>query len=170
MTDTKERSLQDIGRCAYECIAEMVAALECDYDRLEELRDERKDADEDESDASTIRQWDEANGEELKALEDAAGDCNSREDAEGRISENPLSVEVRSDWHAVGDSAVADDGEFCILLGTGGPATRIRGELSGGEPCRAWLEAQDWGTPWTQYFGADQDTLLTYAQQFYFGG
>ena len=35
----KERSLQDIGCGAAECIADMVAALECDYDRLEELRE-----------------------------------------------------------------------------------------------------------------------------------
>ena len=59
--------------------------------------------------------------------------------------------------------------EFCILLSTGGPASRIRGELDNGEPCRAWLEVQDWGTPWTQYFDIEQDTLLAYARCFYFG-
>ncbi len=37
------------------------------------------------------------------------------------------------------------------------------------DPCRAWLEYQDWGTPWTQFFDAEQDTLLTYCRQFYFG-
>lgn len=177
MTDTKERSLQDIGRSAYECIAEMVAALECDYDRLEELREHRTDwlkehpgkflDPKDTRNNYALACPDEA--EKLSELTEVAGECESREDADRRISEDPLSVEVRSDWHAVGDSEDAGEGEFCILLGTGGPATRIRGKLSDGEPCRAWLEAQDWGTPWTQYFGADQETLLTYARQFYFG-
>lgn len=32
---TKERALQDIGRGCAECLAEMVAALECDYDLLQ---------------------------------------------------------------------------------------------------------------------------------------
>jgi hypothetical protein len=161
----KERSLQDIGRGAYECIAEMVAALECDYDRLAELR-ELRDTPSTNWSADT---WTDER-EELAELETAAGECESREDAETRISEDPLSIEVRGDWRAVGEAEDAGEGEFCILLGTGGPATRIRGELSGGEPARAWIEAQDWGTPWTHYFGADQDTLLTYARQFYFGG
>jgi hypothetical protein len=41
--------------------------------------------------------------------------------------------------------------------------------LSNGEPHRAWLEVQDWGTPWTRYFDIEQDTLLAYARCFYFG-
>ncbi len=53
---------------------------------------------------------------------------------------------------------------------TGGPATRIIGELNEhGEPTRARLQVQDWGTPWTDYRGGDQETLLTYARCFYFG-
>lgn len=80
-----------------------------------------------------------------------------------------MSVEVRGDWHSPGDN---DDGptDFKILLTTGGPAVQIRGELDEHrEPRRAWLEVQDWGKPWTQYFPADQDTLLTYARCFSFG-
>ena len=46
---------------------------------------------------------------------------------------------------------------------------RIRGELSDGQPDRAWLEYQDWGTLWTRFFDVEQDTLLAYAQCFYFG-
>ena len=56
-----------------------------------------------------------------------------------------------------------------ILLGTGGPATRIVCELDDGEPTRARLQAQDWGTPWTDYIGGDSETLLTYCRCFYFG-
>jgi hypothetical protein len=55
-------------------------------------------------------------------------------------------------------------------LSTGGPALRIRGELDEHkQPDRAWLEYQDWGTPWTQYFDVEQDTLLQFCQVFYFG-
>jgi hypothetical protein len=67
------------------------------------------------------------------------------------------------------ESAALEPSEFMILLCTGGPAVRIVGELNRGEPCRAWLEYQDWGTPWTRYFGADSDTLCQYASQFCFG-
>jgi len=94
------------------------------------------------------------------------------EDARQAIEEDALSVEVRSGWYTPpagkGDDAPA---EFCILLCTGGPACRIRGELDENlEPSRAWLEHQDWGTPWTQYYEPGiQETLLEYARVFYYG-
>lgn len=101
----------------------------------------------------------------------AALECDeSREDAEQRIHEDPLSVEVRSDWYTPGEANPDMANEFLILLGTGGPATRIIGELNEyGEPTRARLQAQDWGTPWTDYRGGDSDTLLAYCRCFYFG-
>jgi hypothetical protein len=172
MPDTKERDLQEIGRNAYESIADMVAALECDYDRLAELREERGHAVGalvGKADNPT-QTWAEANPDdatELAELEAAAGGCESREDAEQRIQEDPLSIEVRSGWTTQGFPL--EVAEFNILLATGGPAVRIVGELDRGEPSRAWLEVQDWFTPWTQYVGASQDVLLTYARCFYFG-
>jgi hypothetical protein len=77
-----------------ETITALVAALECDFDRLEELRDERmalaQAIADDEAEKNqnnklngherahaelALREWDEANGEELKELaETAAGD------------------------------------------------------------------------------------------------
>ena len=102
----------------------------------------------------------------LAALEAAVGDC-AEEEARQRIQEDPFSVEVRSDWTNPGEPL--EPSEFMILLCTGGPAVRIVGELNRGEPCRAWLEYQDWGTPWTRYSGADSATLCQYANQFYFG-
>lgn len=160
---TQYEQLQAIGQSAFESIAEMVAALDCDYERLEELREARDDAD----DAEAWKAENEADAEELAGLENQAGDCESREDAEQRINDDPLSVEVRSSWVTPGEEMTPT--EFCILLGTGGPATRIRGELNDyGEPDRVWLEAQDWGTPWTQYQGGDQETLLAYSRQFCF--
>lgn len=150
----------------YQTICKLVAALECGYDRLEELQEER-----DGLEPEQIASWDAENGAELRELTDAAtieGDLQTDADAVREcIQEGPLSVEVRSGWASCKEEFEAE--EFCILLSTGGPALRIRGDLDNGTPTRAWLEYQDWGTPWTQYFDADQSTLLTYCQQFYFG-
>jgi hypothetical protein len=144
----------------------MVAALECDYVRLEELRDERDAWEEEHGDA---RDWPDSG--ELEELEEAAGECKNADEARERIQEDPLSVQVRGGWH---DPGAEDDEpeEFEILLCTGGPACRIRGELDQHrEPRRAWLEHQDWGTPWTQFFtlGDDNGTLLSYCRCCYFG-
>lgn len=167
----EENHGQNEAKAQYDSICAMVAALECDYDRLEELREKRDDLD-DEPPQSGIKGSEifdaSDDGKELTELEEAAGDCESRDDADTRISEDALSVQVRTDWRDVGSE---DDKptHFNILLCTGGPAARIMGELNEhGEPVRAWLEYQDWGTPWTQYIGADRDTLLAYARCFNF--
>lgn len=92
-----------------------------------------------------------------------------REKAEQRIQEDPLSVEVRSDWHTVGSVGEVD--EFMIVLCTGGPAVRIIGELDKGEPYSAKIEYQDWFTSWTEFYidnEDDREKLLTYCRQFYF--
>jgi hypothetical protein len=88
---------------------------------------------------------------------------------EDELRESCLSVEVRNGWACPGETASMEPEEFRILLTCGGPALRIRGELNRGEPCRCWLQHQDWGTPWTQFFGADQDALLWFASLFYYG-
>lgn len=137
-------------------IADLESAASADWDRLEELRDMEP------QDLTPSDQ------EEIEALTAQVSEYTSREDAEERIQEYPLSVEVRSDWCSPGEELTP--GEFCILLCTGGPAVRIMGELDEHrEPCRAWIEYQDWGTPWTQYFGADQGTLVDFCRRFYFG-
>lgn len=87
---------------------------------------------------------------------------------EEQCRESVLSVEVRQDWHAPGLSA--DLLDFSILLSTGGPALRLRGDLTAYcEPRRAWLEYQDWGTPWTEYHGGDLDALLWFSSLFWYG-
>ncbi len=209
-----------IGKPAFESIAEMVAAMEVDYDRLEELRDAKGDHDElpevphdfevtelgegDEAESlgtcgTCGRSWDDAkvtgmtpvpsgrcpfeayhgekwedahpdDAEELKELEAAAGECKNQDDARQRIEEDTLSMEVRSGWASSAADMVAE--EFCILLSTGGPATRIVGDLNANfEPCRARLEVQDWGEPWTEYYcgSGGMETLLAYARCFSFG-
>lgn len=163
--DEKYQALQDIGKSAAESLAGMVAALECDYVRLEELRDVRENTQGDVHPSDL---------EELAELEKAAGECESREAAEQRITEDPLSVEVRSGWYTPTGNHLEQQSpeEFCILLSTGGPATRIIGELDEHcEPTRARLQAQDWFTQWTDYTGdaISQDDLLTYCRCFYFG-
>ena len=162
----------------YSSIVRMVAALQCDYDRLTELKDEREelndtlnhteqDSAERELARAELRRWETENAKELAELEDAANGCEDEDEARQIISEDPLSVEVRSGWSSPGEELEAS--EFCILLCTGGPAARIVGELRDGEPCRAWLEYQDWGTHWTQWFNASSTTLCEYASNFFYG-
>ena len=113
---------------------------------------------------------------------DGNDDDDARETAIEVIREDALSVEIRADWREPG--AENEDSEFRILLCTGGPAVRIVGELRDGQPHRAWLECQDWGTPWTEYIERTPDKhnydhptphslncqfLLAYASCFYFG-
>ncbi len=97
---------------------------------------------------------------------------HDEDEARQYIEEDALSVQVRdTQWKSPGQAEYGPD-QFEILLCTGGPAVRILGELDhGDEPSRAWLEYQDWGTPWTEYYGDNFDapTLLEYARCFYFG-
>lgn len=113
--------------------------------------------------------------EKVAALQTArnADDYEAIENTEQDIFDSVLSVEVRTNWHAVG----AEDSkptEYMILLTTGGPALRIIGELDEyGQPNNARLEWQDWGTPWTRLDGPGVDKklrhVLTFAQAFYYG-
>ena len=108
---------------------------------------------------------DPAEQEELDELEAAAGDCASTGDADERINEDPLEVQVRGDWHAPGTND-GSECEFYILLCTGGPAVRLVGDMP---VDRVRIEYQDWGTPWTELYGIDQtdrDAMETYARHF----
>lgn len=165
-------------------ICEMIAAYDVDYDRLEELRDERRElsidyhrligsnvATQAERDAAfkSLTEWDAENAEELAELENAAGDCDSQDDAETRIQEDPLSVEYRSDWVSPGEEMTPS--EFRILLCTGGPHVEIVGEIDHtGEPCRCWINYRDWGTS-GELTGADfdHDVVLRYCGFFVTG-
>lgn len=166
---TEADKLQEIGRCAYESIAEMVAKLEAMTEVSECCA----------ADFTTItiegvkgKQCDECG--KACALQDGAdADHEAREKAREEIQEDALSVEVRGGWRSPSEAEEAPE-EFRILLSTGGPATRIVGELDQyGQPTRAWLEVQDWFQPWTEYRGAwgegGAEVLLAYASCFYFG-
>jgi hypothetical protein len=180
MSKTKEDNLHSIGKCAMASIREMVDALECDYDRLTDLRDERDSYEPSDGEerltqtecATNAEQWafdNSEEAEELAALEADAGECTDREDAEQRIHDDPMSLEYRSGWCASKEEMEPE--EFVLLLTTGGPAVRIIGEVSDGEPDRPRLQTQDWGTSWTDYFGGedhsdDCEALLTYCRCF----
>jgi len=167
--------VKDVGAPAASAIVDMVAALRCDYDHLEELRDAREgyagedDETEYADDAKRNSAWAGANPDDAEALaelEAAAGECASEDDARERIQEDPLSIQVRSGWHDIG--ADADDEEFEILLTTGGPAVRIVGDLDNGQPSRPRLQVQDWDKSWTEYFDIDGDALEAYCSVFCF--
>jgi len=159
MTDTAK----DQAAAQLDSIRRMVAATHVDYDRLDELAQELDDIDRTDPDA--VRNWPQS-GEYTELMDQANG--MEDEDMERQaIYDDRLSIEVRSGWAFPGDAL--NEEEFQILLCTGGPAVRIMGELDDdGTPTRAWLEYQDWGTPWTHYYESDsQDVLLEYASYFF---
>lgn len=130
-------------------ICAMVDALDVDYDRLEELRDE---AENNRSIVAAYQEkmsdWQEnANAnealEELADIESAAGECESEDDARERIQEDALSVEVRSDWCNPGETIEAV--EFRIVLCTGGPHVELIGDLDRGTPTSVRVLYRDWG-------------------------
>jgi len=105
-----------------------------------------------------------------KATAEERKEYHDEDSARQVISEDPLSVQVRSGWADSPEEMEAE--EFEILLCTGGPACRIVGELDRSEPDCARIEYQDWFTPWERYADTsseEDEALLTYAREFYFG-
>lgn len=104
----------------------------------------------------------------------AAQESNNEKEIESAlqtIQEDPLSVEVRTGWHTPAAKGNTSE-EYNILLCTGGPACRIIGDISEyQEPESARIEYQDWGTPWTDYplSSEEEETVLVYCREFYFG-
>jgi hypothetical protein len=109
--------------------------------------------------------------EALQAAMDV-GDDDALEDAERRIQEDALSVELRRDWYIPGSSEDPAATHFRVLLCTGGPAVQIYGSLTEhAEPDVVFLQYQDWGTGWTDYpiTGKQGDAIKLYLSRFYFG-
>jgi hypothetical protein len=105
------------------------------------------------------------------ALTAAGLDDEKREEAETTIHEDPLSVEVRSDWYTLSGDSDKKPAEFKILLCWGGPACQIIGALDEyGQPNHARLQYQDWGTGWTELICNSDEyrALLEYSQCFFF--
>jgi len=183
---TKDERSEEQAKAQLESIREMVAKLDregaigvytaeltyiqCVEILTEDAGIESVVEDYTEDDIDTLR---EMVGEQIeRGMIEPDGFAFDEDEARQAIEEDALSVEVRSDWYSPGSSdADTRPAQFCILLCTGGPACRIMGELDEHlEPHRAWLEHQDWGTPWTQYYEPGiQEALLAYARCFYFG-
>ncbi len=106
--------------------------------------------------------------EELRKADELDGTL--ADDVRQRIEESVLSVQVRDSWRTPGQLPdINAPEEYEILPTTGGPALRIYGKLNEHcEPESAELQMQDWFLPWTRY-DAPEETLLLFAQQFYFG-
>lgn len=157
----------------YESIAAMVNALDCDYDRLEELRESAKEnraivA----AYAEKMDDW-QANAdaaaelEELAELEEQSNGMASEDEAIEAIEQDPLSVETRSDWVSTWETMFP--GEFRILLCTGGPHVEIVGDLDHyKQPCSVRILYKDWGTH-GELFGFDHESVLRYCSVFFFG-
>lgn len=110
--------------------------------------------------------------EMVEALDKAEENNNYEaiDKARMEIEEDPLSVQVRSDWHSPGEKTEAT--EYMILLCTGGPSVRIVGDLGEcDEPETARIEYQDWFTPWEDMplTSEEEEDVLIYAQSFYYG-
>src|SRR5207253_7861169 len=101
-------------------------------------------------------------------------DCtHDGEAARDAITDDVLDVQVRGEWHVPGAFDGAAPYEYKILLCWGGPSVQIVGTLDAdNQPDSATLQYQDWFTLWLNYplTDAEEQTILTYAQQFYFEG
>jgi len=111
--------------------------------------------------------------DELQNAEDS-GDHEAVDEARERIYEDPLSVEVRTDWASpsrfMSDNVSPD--EYRITLCTGGPAVAITGSLGRhGTPSSAVIEHNDWFGSWESYLLNDdeEEVVLQYARCFYYG-
>lgn len=176
---------QDQAIAQVESIVSLVAALDVDYDRREELRSDIEDLESEQGELkgdwdgtseldapAEFLEWEKLNGAsldtmraELAELEEQAGDCSDQEEAQQRIQEDPLSVEVRSGWVSMGDTMEAE--EFRIVLCTGGPHVEIVGDLCNGSPSSVRVLYRDWSES-GELFDFDHDAVLTYCNQFCF--
>jgi hypothetical protein len=96
---------------------------------------------------------------------------NDVDEARQAILDDPLSVEVRGEWHTPGAIDACAPYEYKILLCWGGPAVQIIGTLdTHNQPDSARLQYQDWFSEWTNYAltATEEETLIKYAQQFPF--
>lgn len=179
-TDTKFDHARQQAHAQAESIVELVAALERDTAAAAFVKNLTGNevfrlCEENELDADATNE-DAARETLLDAIQnnysiEPDGFTFDEDEARQNIQDDALEVQVRADWYNPGDEP-EQPSEFKILLCTGGPAVRIVGELNQYlEPCRAWLECQDWGTGWEEVHDApvETETLLTYCRQFYFG-
>lgn len=120
-----------------------------DYSNIDSLREELTDL---------LGSGEDIDGVDFEFDEDAAWQT---------IDQDALSVELRGDWHDVGDDG--DDVEYKILLCTGGPAVQIVGELdTHGQPESATIQHQDWFEAWQDFpmSQEEEDEVLKYCGRY----
>ncbi len=167
---------QAIAQCS--AIAAMIAAYNCDFDRLEELRNDADSApfeyvdvikrgrESFGSDTGLTHPTDgDFNyyfdlGRELAELESLTGEYDSQDAVETAIREDALCVEYRSGWGNHGEELKPE--EFRIVLCTGGPHVEIVGDIDRhGEPSRPHILYKDWGDS-GELFDFDRYAILEY--------
>jgi hypothetical protein len=179
--ETPNSNVEQQAEAQYQSICLMLEAIDYDYETLAHLEDELQGVQDEleDTDSEGIHAEDYALlVAEVARIESVIAtnpkpfsDITSPDEAEEQLREDALEVQVRTDWHEYGDTEYQSPSEFYILLCTGGPAVRIMGELDEHrQPSRAWLEYQDWDTPWTHlYISGSNDILCRYAS-YYLGG
>lgn len=110
----------------------------------------------------------------IQRLRDAqdAGDKAAEDAARAEIEKLPREILVLFGWRRL-DEDIGPPREYQILLATSGPVVRIVGTLDcWGYPISAVLEYTNWDKPWTKYpaDAAEEQVLLEFARQFYYGG
>lgn len=109
--------------------------------------------------------------EDNRAYKQAEASMNYFIDLYARLDNSKTDKEKEDIETELDESDYGQDVEriFHITLAGGGPAVRITGDLDEhNQPDRAWLEYSDWGTPWTEFRGADREILLRYAERHIF--
>jgi len=166
------KSLKDINRAKDQARLQVESIIEM-VDRLEHCQDcngKNCDLTDEEICKGINIHWTSKTKITEEEREEYLDEYHDEEEARQIINEDPLTVQIRSDWHSPGEKTEA--AEFEILLCTGGPATRLIGELDEyRQPESVKLQHQDWFTPWTDYplTSEEENKLLDYCQQFYFG-
>lgn len=140
MTETNPSQARQEAIDTVATITSLVAACTADFDRIDEIKDERDEWLES-NPGSFLHLNDPRNGgrwamacpdeaDELAELLEQVGSYESREEVEREMREMPLCIEVRSGWsHPTGDLTPA---EYKIVLSSGGPHCELRGDLDNG--------------------------------------
>jgi hypothetical protein len=143
MDNTKHDNLMEIGKGAYGALLDLLADYENPY---------RHHTDNQVHQLLNLEDDEEITDDHREQLADEDPE-QIKDDAEQAIHDDPLEITYRSGWFNINDGMPEKPEEFCVLLTTGGPAVRIMGELDEhGNITRAYMQVQDWGTAWTDYY------------------
>lgn len=148
---------------AYYEILCLLEAVNCDFDRLNDITYQGELLAESEETVQELLEWDNENHVELDELINKSFGCTSRDEALERLTESAAELLVRSYWMApVGRLEV---GEYMIVLFGGVPTRRIVGKLEDRQVLSAKLEYLS--GEWVELLGTDESRLIEYAGFFF---